>query len=92
MAHITRNRDKLLARVRRLKGQVVALEKVLEGDGGDCAATLQQIAAIRGATNGLMTEVLEEHVREHLGSPGARSKERAEDVEVVVAALRSYMK
>jgi len=34
------------------------LERALEA-GADCAPVLQQIAAIRGAVNGLMSEVLE---------------------------------
>ena len=92
MAHISRNRPKLLARVRRIRGQVASLEKVLETERDECAATLQQIAAIRGAINGLMSEVLEGHVREHLGASDASAKERSEVVEVVVDALRSYLK
>jgi len=55
MSHTSGNR-KLLARVRRMKGQVEALEKMLDG-ASDCGAVLQQIAAIRGAANGLMGEV-----------------------------------
>jgi DNA-binding FrmR family transcriptional regulator len=55
-------------------------------------AILQQIAAIRGAVNGLMTEVLEGHLREHLGSDTADSTERARDMNDVVAVLRSYLK
>ena len=81
---------KLLARVRRIKGQASALESAL-GEGAECMAILQQIAAIRGAVNGLMLEVLEGHIREHLG-PDAGAAQRGEDNEAVVAALRSYLK
>ena len=66
MPHTIKEKKQLLTRVRRIKGQADALETALE-QGGDCSAILQQIAAIRGAVNGLMAEVLEGHIREHLG-------------------------
>ncbi|MDM0106059.1 metal/formaldehyde-sensitive transcriptional repressor [Variovorax sp. J22R24] len=91
MAHTIHGRKPLLARVRRIKGQAEALERAL-GEESDCLAILQQIAAIRGAVNGLMAEVLEGHIREHLGAPEASEARRAEDVDAVVAALRSYLK
>lgn len=91
MAHTIRNQKQLLTRVRRIKGQAEALEKAL-GQQAECAAVLQQIAAIRGAVNGLMAEVLEGHIREHLGRMDASERERADDVEQVVRVLRSYMK
>lgn len=77
--------------MRRIKGQAEALERAL-GEESECLAILQQIAAIRGAVNGLMAEVLEGHIREHLGAQEASEAQRAEDLEVVVAALRSYLK
>lgn len=70
MAHTIHGKKKLLARVRRIAGQTRALEQALE-EGSECAAVLQQIAAIRGAVNGLMNEVLEGHIREHLGAEQA---------------------
>ena len=91
MAHILKNKNPLLARVRRIQGQTAALEKALD-TGTECSAVLQQIAAIRGAVNGLMAEVLEGHIRDHLGSDDLSAQARKEDVEQVVAALRSYLK
>lgn len=91
MAHTVRDKSKLLARVRRIKGQTEALERALQGE-VECAATLQQIAAIRGAVNGLMAEVLEGHLREHVGLQ-ARSSEQSEgNLEQVLRVLRSYLK
>jgi len=90
MAHTTGDK-KLLARVRRMKGQVQAVEKALES-GADCGAVLQQIAAIRGAANGLMGQVLESHVREHLGADDVPADQRQADLEQVVTVLRSYLK
>ena len=91
MAHTTAQQKPLLTRVRRIKGQTEALEKALQ-EGQDCMAVLQQIAAIRGAVNGLMLEVLEGHMREHLGAPDATPAERLEDLDQVVSVLRSYLK
>ncbi len=67
MSHTIVGKKKLLNRVRRIKGQSIALENVLEGE-ANCMAVLQQVAAIKGAVNGLMKEVLEGHLRENLGA------------------------
>ena len=91
MAHTQKNRKALLTRIRRIKGQAGALEAALESD-AECMAVLQQIAAMRGAVNGLMTEVLEGHLREHLGAETVSARQRQQDVEEVVRALRSYLK
>ncbi|UBH28615.1 metal/formaldehyde-sensitive transcriptional repressor [Aeromonas enteropelogenes] len=91
MSHTIHGKKKLLTRVRRIKGQASALEHALEQE-SDCAAILQQIAAIRGAVNGLMLEVLEGHMREHLGVAEATPAERMEDLDQVVSVLRSYLK
>lgn len=91
MPHTIKEKKQLLTRVRRVKGQADALETALE-QGGDCSAILQQIAAIRGAVNGLMAEVLEGHIREHLGVAEIPAEQRSRDLENVVAVLRSYLK
>ena len=91
MAHTITDKKPLLARVRRIKGQTEALERALE-DGAECMAVLQQIAAIRGAVKGLMSQVLEGHLREHIGPASDASHDRIEDVEAIVSVLRSYMK
>ncbi len=91
MPHTLKDKKQLLVRVRRIKGQAEALEKGLD-QGSECSAVLQQIAAIRGAVNGLMLEVLEGHLRDHLGTHAIPEEQRAEDLEQVVSVLRSYLK
>lgn len=91
MAHIEHNQKKLLNRVRRIKGQANALEIALE-HGSDCLGVLQQIAAIRGAVNGLMSEMLESHIREHLGPMEMTTEQRGQEVDDVVKILKSYLK
>jgi DNA-binding FrmR family transcriptional regulator len=85
MAHVKRDRDALLRRTRRLKGQIAAVETAI-GEGAECDAVLQQIAAIRGAANGLMAQVLEGHLREHL-TPKAGT-----DLEALVSVLQRYLR
>jgi DNA-binding FrmR family transcriptional regulator len=91
MPHTIKSKKQLLTRVRRIKGQAEALEKVLVHE-TECAAVLQQIAAIRGAVNGLMAEVLQGHLREHLGADNISPQQRRDDLEQVLAVLRSYLK
>jgi len=89
--HSPEEKKKVLARVRRIRGQCDALDRALEA-GADCGPVLQQIAAIRGAVNGLMSEVLESHLREQFGQPAADPVDRKERVDEMTALIRSYLK
>ena len=91
MSHTVAGKKKLLSRVRRIKGQTTALEISLEEE-PDCMKVLQQIAAIKGAVNGLMKEVLESHLREHLGAEDISQLQRQEEIEQVILVLKSYLK
>lgn len=91
MSHTITGKKRLLSRVRRIKGQTEALERALS-DEGECQSILQQIAAIRGAVNGLMAEVLEGHIREHLGQPDIEPTQREKDMAALATTLRSYLK
>lgn len=91
MSHTSEGKKKLLSRVRRIKGQSIALENSLEGE-PNCMAILQQIAAIKGAVNGLMKEVLEGHLRAHLGADDISAQQRQEEVEQVISVLKTYLK
>jgi FrmR/RcnR family transcriptional regulator, repressor of frmRAB operon len=92
VSHTIREKQKLLARVRRIRGQVEAIERALEGEAG-CEAVMHMIAGIRGATSGLMAEVVEDHVRTHLtdvdrkrGNAGASAADELVDV------VRTYLR
>lgn len=90
MSHATREKTKLIARVRRIGGQVEAVERALEAELG-CGEILQLLASVRGAMNGLMAEVMEDHLREHvLLAPNAQM--RSEGAEELVAVMRTYLK
>lgn len=90
MSHVSANKKKLLTRIRRIRGQIEALEKSLDAD-PDCMSVLTQIAAVRGATQGLMMEVLDGHLHEHLAQEPDKEK-REEEIAGVSALLRSYFK
>lgn len=91
MSHTIHNKSKLLSRIRRIQGQLAALEKAIQ-ETNDCNRVLQQIAAVRGATNGLMMEVLDGHIREHLGKKDIPQRQLEADRDQVLQVLRSYLK
>jgi DNA-binding FrmR family transcriptional regulator len=89
--HSIQDKKKALLRVRRILGQTQALERALES-GADCSPVLVQLAAIRGAVNGLMSEILESHIREELGAipeAGDRGERLAQDMS---SLIRTYLK
>ncbi len=90
MSHVIRDAARLNHRVKRLKGQVAALERALSGQ-PECLAVLTQIAAIRGAAQSLLLEVLEGHMREHVAEEKNTAK-RSDEVAAVNKVLRSYLK
>jgi DNA-binding FrmR family transcriptional regulator len=86
MAHI-KNDKKVLARVRRIRGQIEAIERSIE-NGNDCYAVLQQTAAARGALGGLMAELIDGHIRHHVNDPAEREQATEELMEIVRSYLR----
>jgi len=92
MAHTTKDKTKLLSRVRRIRGQVEAIERAIDSE-QECSGVLQLMAACRGALNGLMAEVMEGHVRFHVLSPnsGTNSPE-AKAAEELIDIVRAYLK
>jgi DNA-binding FrmR family transcriptional regulator len=90
MSHTIQNREQLLARVRRIAGQVAAIEKALLSEDG-CSTVLQRITAARGALNGLMAEVVEEHLDTHVvEAKSATSRRKAADE--LLDIVRTYLK
>ena len=91
MAHTNSSKDQLIARVRRIAGQMAAIEKAIDWEVG-CAAVLQQVAGARGAINGLMDELIEDHLREHVAKPGLDDDARAAGADELSAVIRRYAK
>jgi len=92
MSHTIRNKAKLLARTRRIAGQVESVVRALTDEAG-CGEVLQRIVAARGALNGLMSEVLEDYLRVHvLSSRTLKPSERARFAENLSSLVRTYLK
>lgn len=91
MSHIKSNKNDLLKRVKRIAGQIRAVERALESE-DDCAKTLHLVAATRGAINGLLDEIIESHAHEHVANPELTTEERAKGVEELLEAIRRYTK
>ena len=85
MTHTVRHKEKLLARVRRIRGQIEAIERALDGEAG-CERVMHLIAGARGAMAGLMAEVVEDHVRTHLAHADTEATEQLLEV------VRTYLK
>ncbi len=89
-AHGKNEKLKLLNRVRRLRGQIEAVERAIADDKG-CAAVLHLIVAARGAMSALMTEVIEDHIRLHVVDP-EKDAERSRGAEELIEAVQAYLK
>jgi DNA-binding FrmR family transcriptional regulator len=88
---ISKEKQKLLSRIKRLSGQMGAVEhSVMDGD--ECADILMLLAAIRGGVNSLMAEILEDHVRLHITHPNSRTESPEELTEGLIALVRAYLK
>lgn len=92
MGHTQRDRDKLLMRIKRIRGQVDGIQRALD-EGGECFTVLQTVAACRGALTGLMMEIIDGHVRDHILDPAeeptANQKQAAEEL---MEVLRAFVK
>ena len=90
MSHTTRQKEKLIARVRRIRGQLEGVERALEAE-ASCAEVLRQIASVRGAVSGLTAEVMEAHLREHV-IDASSDTDRRQGGEEMIEVIRAYMK
>ncbi len=92
MSHTIRDKKKLLNRVRRIRGQVASIEQALEGE-WEASSILQNIAACRGAINGLMAEVIEGHIRHHIIDPRRKpSADQLDSAAELIQIVNAYLK
>ncbi len=91
MSHLHRDPKKLLGRVRRIAGQVSAIERAIEA-AAPCAETLHLAAAVRGAVAGLMDELVEEHLREHVAAGDLTPEQRAAGADELATVLRRHFR
>ena len=80
-------KDELLNRLRRIKGQVGGIEKMIEGD-RYCIDIVTQISAVRAALDQVALRLLEEHTRHCvMEAEGREQAERANELMAVVGRL-----
>ena len=92
MTHTIDDKQKLLARVRRIRGQVEAIERALVSEAG-CDKVIHLLASTRAAMSGLMAEVVEDHVRTHLVDAEAHPDAlNAGAVDQLLGVIRTYLK
>jgi DNA-binding FrmR family transcriptional regulator len=91
MSHIEKEKQKLVARIRRIRGQVDSIERSLSSS-DDCADVLMLLANVRGGINSLMAEVLEDHIRLHMLTPDKNSAPPTELAEDLIDLVRAYLK
>lgn len=89
MAHTVTDKRKLIARVRRIAGQLAAIERSIESEAG-CSKILQQTAAARGAMGGLLEELTRDHLRHHVVNPDLTQAERETGAAELIALIRRY--
>lgn len=91
LPQISKEKQKLLSRIRRLGGQIDAAERAVK-EGDECADILMLLAAIRGGVNSLMAEILEDHVRLHIAHPERTKASPEELTEDLISLVRAYLK
>jgi DNA-binding FrmR family transcriptional regulator len=91
MPHSPQEKKRVITRLRRIRGQAEAMERAVE-TGTDCGSLLQQLAALRGAANGLMAEVLDSHLRETFGQAQDAKPGMEAEIEQLMRLVRSYLK
>lgn len=91
VSHVEKEKKKLLNRLKRLKGQIEAIERAIEED-RECARVLQQATACRGALDGFIGEVIEDHIREHMLDPAApQGDPRTQAAEELIEIVHAYI-
>ncbi|CAB3633791.1 MAG: metal/formaldehyde-sensitive transcriptional repressor [Achromobacter pulmonis] len=90
MAHTIRQKEKLIARVRRIRGQLDGIERALEAEAA-CGEVLRQLASARGALSGLTAEVMQGHLDEHVVHAPSEAG-RAQAAQEMMDVIRAYMK
>jgi DNA-binding FrmR family transcriptional regulator len=82
-------KNKLLMRLSRIRGQVEAIRRAVQNE-ASCAAVLQQATACRGALDGFIAEVIEDHIRERVIEPDDRTAAN-QAAEELIGIVHAYL-
>ncbi len=92
MSHVIREKKKINLRIKKIKGQLSAIERGLE-EGADCYEVLQTLAAAKGAVNGLFAELLEMHIKEHImDNPDLISTKKDKGAIELIKLMKTFWK
>lgn len=92
MPHAVLEKRKLLNRIRRLRGQIDAVERALEAQ-NSCTEVMRLLTAARGALNGMMAEVVEDHIQIHMMAANRKpTRQEVDAANELVEVLRSYIR
>ena len=92
MTHAIQEKQKLLNRIRRVRGQIDGLERALESE-NSCTEIMRLLTAARGALNGIMAEVVEDHIQLHMMEANRKpTRDEIEAADELIEVLRSYIR
>tara|TARA_R110000868_G_scaffold132380_4_gene343247 strand:- start:7117 stop:7395 length:279 start_codon:yes stop_codon:yes gene_type:complete len=92
MSHVLEDKKRIISRIRRIKGQLEAVERGLEEE-RDCFAVLQTLSACRGGLNGLMGELIEGHIKEHvMKNPNIPKSSQDKSALELIKLMKTYWK
>lgn len=91
MSHTVKDKQRILARVNRIKGQLDAFSKAIDDEKEDSYQIMQLLSSTRGAINGLMGDLIEGHIREHIVEAGNK-KDASESGEILIDLMKSFWK
>lgn len=78
----------LVVRLRRIKGQIEAIEKMVETD-TDCSDVLMQVVSARRALKSFSEEMIESHLQEYVENTANQSEGRRE-LRSLLTVLKRY--
>jgi DNA-binding FrmR family transcriptional regulator len=91
MSHVAAEKQKLLNRLKRIRGRSTRWSGPWTAKWN--ARVLQQATACRGALEGFIAEVIEDHIREHMIDPQLPAGDpRAQAAEELVAIIKAYLR
>ncbi len=92
MGHLAEDNKKIISRIKRIKGQLEAVERGLV-EGKDCFEVLQTLSACRGGLNGLMGSLVEDHIKEHVMTNKTNPKSAKDKSSLeLIKLLKTYWK
>jgi DNA-binding FrmR family transcriptional regulator len=90
MSHLAQHKNKLTARLKRIRGQMDAVQRALDDD-TECFNILQLVAAARGGMNALMAELMADHLIHHVVEP-EHGEDPHQGAEELIDIFRTYLR